>query len=486
MAGAVPGNLVRLLEANARVRPGKPAIIHNGKTITWRRLDGRAGAVAASLAGQGIKPGDRVAVHLKDPADLTVAVIGALKTGATVTPLNPRLSDDEREAIVADLAPHFVLRTLDNGGAEFAGRDVEGGATAFILYTSGSTGAPKGVMLSHGATAVALGHWRGPVMDLGQDDVVLSTLPAAHSFGIFGGILAPLAAKACVVFLPRFTPEDALGLIARHQVTVFPGVATMFRRILDCPNLAGTDVSSLRFAVSGAAPCSWDLAEEWRVATGARIIRGYGMTEVFRPISFAPKDHNDVPDAIGRVVADVELRIANGDGVELGRGETGELWIKSPARLTGYYNRPEETAAVLDRGWFKTGDLAAISGDGFVRIVGRTKDVILRGGYTVAAGEVELILESHPDIAEAAVIGVPHRELGEEIAAYVALRRGGRALKPEQIIGYCRDRLAGYKYPRQVHIRDTLPKGPTGKIAKSRLRDGSPASAGRSRSRRRK
>ena len=340
---------------------------------------------------------------------------------------------------------------------------------ATIIYTSGSTGAPKGVMLSHAATAVALDHWRGPVMDLGEDDVVLSTLPAAHSFGIFGGILAPLAANASVVFLARFRPEDALASIARHRVTVFPGVATMFRRILDCPSLAGTDVSSLRFAVSGAAPCSWDLAEEWRKATGARIIRGYGMTELFRPISFGPSDHDDVPDAVGRAVADVELRIAGADGVDVECGKTGELWIKSPARLTGYYNRPEETAAVLDRGWFNTGDLAAISDDGFVRIVGRTKDVILRGGYTVAAAEVESVLKSHPDIAEAAVIGVPHRELGEEIAAYVALRPGGRALEPDQIIGYCKDRLAGYKYPRQVYIRDALPKGPTGKIVKARL-----------------
>jgi long-chain acyl-CoA synthetase len=469
----MPGNLVRLLEANARQWPDKTALIHDGEAVTWRRLDGRAGAVASSLAGQGIGPGDRVAVHLENPADLTAAVIGALKTGATVTPLNPRLTDDEREVIVTDLAPRFVVRALDDGGAEFASRDADGGATAFILYTSGSTGAPKGVMLSHDATAVALDHWRGPVMDLGEDDVVLSALPAAHSFGIFGGILAPLAANASVVFLARFRPEDALALISRHRVSVFPGVATMFRRILDYPGLAGADVSSLRFAVSGAAPCSWDLAEEWRTATGARIIRGYGMTELFRPISFAPQDRADVPDAIGRAVADVELRIAGADGVELGRGETGELWIKSPARLTGYYNRPEESAAVLNDGWFKTGDLAAISDDGFVQIFGRTKDIILRGGYTIAAGEVESVLESHPDIAEAAVIGVPHRELGEEIAAYVALRPGGRALDPDQIIGYCKDRLAGYKYPRQVHIRAALPKGPTGKIAKSRLLGGS-------------
>ena len=198
-------------------------------------------------------------------------------------------------------------------------------------------------------------------------------------------------------------------------------------------------------------------------------MRGYGMTELFRPISFQALDDRDVPDAIGRAVADVRLRIVDGDGNELANGEVGELWIDSPARMTGYLDDRERTRAVLAGKWFKTGDLASIDGEGFVRIEGRLKDIILRGGYTIAAGPVEKVLLSHPDIADAAVIGVPHRELGEEIVAYVSLRAGGEATG-DLIIEYCREQLASYEYPREVHILEDLPKGPTGKILKGKLR----------------
>jgi len=464
-------NVASLLEAAARLRPDKPVLIQaaDGAAVGWAGCERRAGAVARLLAGRGIGRGARVAVAMPDPAELVVALYGALKAGAAVTPLNPRLTADEQAQITADLDPAMVIGALPDGEAEVAGCAVGGAEPAIILYTSGSTGRPKGVLLSHGATAWALESWRGPVMDLGPGDVSLSALPLAHSLGIFGSVLAPLISGGAVVFLPRFTPEAAIAAIARHRITVFPGVATMFHRIIECEAIARADFSSLRYALSGAAPCPWDLACDWKRATGTRIVRGYGMTELFRPISYGAADPTDIPESIGRAVPGVELRLVDDDGGATAPGGTGELLIRSPARMTAYLGQSEATRAVLDGAWFRTGDLATISPDGHVRIVGRKKDMILRGGYTIAAGEIEIALLKHPEIIDAAVIGVPHHELGEEVAAFVALKPGS-TLAPEDIVAYCKGALAGYKYPRHVRIEPRLPKGPTGKVLKAQLR----------------
>jgi long-chain acyl-CoA synthetase len=299
-------------------------------------------------------------------------------------------------------------------------------------------------------------------MGLTEGDRVLAALPLAHSFGLNGALLAPLLAGAAVVLEERFSPEATLGAIGRHRVTVFPGVATMFARILEAPALADADLSSLRLAVSGAAPCPWMLATEWRQRTGVRIVRGYGMTELFRPISYLAAEATDRSNSIGRAVPGVELRLVE-----------DELWIRTPAAMDGYLRAPEETAAVLAHGWFKTGDLATISPDGYVSIVGRKRELILRGGYSVVPAEVEAALLGHPAVAEAAVVGVAHAELGEEVSAFVTLRTGARA-EAEELIAFCRARLAGYKYPRRVSIVSELPKSATGKILKSRLRGSMP------------
>ena len=461
-------NVADLLTAAAKIWPQKTVLLQGDAQLDWTGLERRAGAVAAHLVAAGVVPGDRIALALGDPLSTIIALHGGLKAGATVAPLNTRLTQGERDTIFADLAPAAVVEELPAGGADFAALDVADDASAIILYTSGTTGAPKGVLLSHGGTGFALESWKGPVMGLVPGDVVLSALPLAHSLGIFGSVMAPLMAGAAVVLVPRFTPEDCLDAIRERRITVFPGVATMFRRILDAPGLADADFSSLRYALSGAAPCPWELAQAWRLATGVRIIRGYGMSELFRPLSYSADDPCDVPNAVGHAVPGVEIRIIDDDGNDMAHGETGELWIKSPARLTGYLNQPDATNEVLEDGWFKTGDLATVSADGFVSIVGRKKDLILRGGYSVAAGEVESVLLSHPDIAEAAVIGTPHPDLGEDIAAFVALRPNAK-LAADDIVQFCKDRMAGYKYPRHVEIRPELPKGPTGKVIKAEL-----------------
>ena len=482
-------NFAALIAAAARRRPEHLAVAWDSGALSWAELTGRAAAAARAMAARGVRAGDAVALDLPNGWPFVAALLGGLGLGATVTPVNPMLTAEERAGILADLRPAAVI----GGDATLAGPDAAGltddgaagardterplapwtpadtaEAPALILYTSGSTGRPKGSVLSHAALTFANRSWADDVIALTPDDVVLSTLPLSHSLGLNGALLAPLLAGAAVVLGDRFAPEAALAAIARHRVTVLPGVATMFRRLLDAPELAAADLSSLRVALSGAAPCPWELADEWRRRTGVRILRGYGSTELFRPISHLAAEPADPPEAIGRAVPGVDIRAVDEDGGPVPPGEAGELVIRTPAALDGYLGQPEETRAVLVDGWFRTGDLAVISADGFVRIVGRKKELILRGGYSVMPGEVEAALHSHPAVAEAAVVGVPHPELGEEVAAFVLLRSGA-AIAPEELIRHCRERLAGYKYPRRVTIVEQLPRGATGKVLKSRL-----------------
>jgi long-chain acyl-CoA synthetase len=392
-------------------------------------------------------------------------VLGGLKAGLTVAPLDPLLKPDERDEIVADLKPSLVIDDVGEERAEWRTDDA-GAAAALVLYTSGSTGRPKGALLSHGAVDFAQRSWADPVMALTDDDVVLAALPLSHSFGLNGALLAPLLAGAAIRLVERFVAEDVAALLAGERVTVLPAVATMFRRLLDVPKFSGGN--ALRLGVSGAAPCPWELAQEWRARTGVRIVRGYGMTELFRPLSYRAADATDLPDAVGRAVPGVEARVVDDDGAPLAAGEVGELWIRSPAVMNGYLGAPEETRAVLGDGWFRTGDLASIDADGWVRIAGRKRERILRGGHSVFPREVEAVLLAHPDVAEAAVVGVPHAELGEEVAAFVVTRAGSRA-EADELIAFCRERLAGYKYPRLLTLLSALPRSATGKILKGKL-----------------
>lgn len=460
-------NFASLLEATARRRPGATALAWHDGSLSWQELELRAGGFARALAGRGVGPGDRIALSLPNRWTFVVALWGGLKSGATVVPLNPLLTREERAKILAHLRPRLVVEEVDAGEAEWPGVAV-GDSPALILYTSGSTGQPKGAILSHAALAFSSRSWAGPVMALTPEDRVLAVLPFSHSYGLNGALLAPLCAGAAVVLLERFSPEEALGAIARHRVTVFPGVATMFRRLLDSRALAGADLPSLRLCLSGAAPCPWELAREWHRRTGVRILRGYGMTELFRPISYLAGETTDLPEAIGRPVPGVEVRAVDESGCPVPAGEVGELWIKSPAAMDGYLDAPGETRAVLEDGWFKTGDLVSVRPDGFLRIAGRKRELILRGGYSVFPAEVEAALLTHPAVAEAAVIGVAHAELGEEVVAFATLRPGSTA-RPEELIGHCKERLAAYKYPRRIVLVDQLPKGATGKVLKSRL-----------------
>jgi long-chain acyl-CoA synthetase len=466
----VTESFAALLDAAARRRPDAPALVWDGGALTWRELELRAGGLARRLARRGVRAGDTAALLLPNGWRFAAALWGALKLGATVAPLNPLLAAGERDRILAHLGPALIVDEVRDEvwDEEAVCESADGKAPALILYTSGSTGRPKGAVLSHAALRFANESWAGPVMRLTTQDVVLAALPLAHSFGLNGALLAPLLAGATVAIQERFSPEETLRAIARHRVTVLPAVATMFQRMLEIASVSDAACSSLRLAVSGAAPCPWDLSQAWRRHTGVRIVRGYGMTELFRPISYLADDAADLPDAIGRPVPGVEARVVGPQGQALAPGEAGELWIRTPAVMDGYLRAEEETRAVIQDGWFKTGDLATLSPEGFVSVVGRKKDLILRGGYSVVPAEVEAALLDHPAVAEAAVVGTPHPELGEEVAAFVTLRPGARA-EAEELVAFCRERLAAFKYPRRVTLVGELPKSATGKVLKWRL-----------------
>jgi long-chain acyl-CoA synthetase len=458
-------NFVCALESNARRFGAKTALLCGDRTLTWSELDAFASGFARDLSTQGVVAGDRIAIVLPNGIPFVVAFLAVLKLGATPAPLNPLVKEEELAASKADLRPKLSLdRVVMSQGSWQTVVEVD--SPSLILYTSGSTGRPKGAVFSHDALVFANHSWAEPVMGLSADDTVLVAVPLAHSLGLNGGLLAPLLTGATIVILERFTPEAVFSAIKKHRVTVFPAVATIFRRLLNSAAFAECDFSSLRRAIAGAAPCPWELAVEWREKSATRIVRGYGMTELFRPLSFRAGDPSDVPNAVGSAVPGVEIRLQADGGAS--RDNIGELWIKSPAMMDGYLDAPDETNEVIADGWFKTGDLATVSSQGYVEIVGRKRERILRGGYSVFPQEVETVLLSHPAVAEAAVIGVPDADLDEEVAAFVSVKRDQR-LTPEELLVYCKEHLARYKYPRKIHILAELPKGPTGKILKSAL-----------------
>ena len=458
-------NFVCAIEANARRFASQTALLWDGGRLTWSELDGFASGFARDLSSKGVQAGDRVALRLPNGPEFVIAFLAALKLGATPAPLNPLNKEDELAAFDADLRPKLRIdRIIKSYGTWQTVNDVD--APSLILYTSGSTGRPKGAVFSHHALTFANQSWAEPVMGLTPDDTVLVAVPLAHSLGLNGGLLAPLLTGASVALVERFTPEAVFAAIENFHVTVFPAVATIFRRLLNSPALAVADFSSLRRAISGAAPCPWELALEWQEKTNTRIIRGYGMTELFRPLSFRASEPRDIPAAVGRPVPNVEIRLlANAES----RDGIGELWIKSPAMMDGYLDAPQETAEVISNGWFKTGDLASVSQDGYVQIVGRVRERILRGGYSVFPQEIEAVLLAHPAVAEAAVVGIADSDLGEQVAAFVSLKFAAR-VDAEMLLAYCKEHLASYKYPRRITILPELPKGPTGKILKAALR----------------
>jgi long-chain acyl-CoA synthetase len=489
-------NLAELLTDTAERSPERTAVRLDERELSYAELDQASARVAGLLHAKGVAPGDRIGLMLPNVPYFAAVYYGVLRAGGVVVPMNVLLKEREVAYYLADSGARLLFAWHGFADAAHAGSDQahadcllvepgdfegllgrserarevverDGGDTAVILYTSGTTGTPKGAELTHHNlrrnAEIAAG-----LFGIGRDTVTLGALPLFHSFGQTCGLNATIGVGGCLTLIPRFDPGVALEIIQRDRVTVFEGVPTMYAALLNHPARDGFDTSTLEVCVSGGAAMPVEVMRSFERAFGCTILEGYGLSETSPVASFNHPDRERKPGSIGTPVDGVEMKVVGEDGGELALGDVGEIAIRGHNVMKGYWRRPEATAAALRDGWFHTGDLARVDEEGYFFIVDRKKDMVIRGGYNVYPREVEEVLYEHPAVREAAVIGVPHPELGEEVAAAIVLAPGA-SVEEAEIVGFVKGQVAAYKYPRVVWFVDELPKGATGKILKREI-----------------
>jgi long-chain acyl-CoA synthetase len=503
-------NLATILTETALAAPKAPVILAGGTAMTYRELDEQSGHFAAGLRETGLLPGQVVALQLPNVPQFLTAYFGALKAGLVVLPLNPLLMAPELEYHLTDSAAAILIgfeglhaeasracqatgvplylvgsgqAPLPGGarpaselfstapehqpGGEVVPRDADD--TAVLIYTSGTTGKPKGAELTHFQLYMNC-TIAGGLFGAQPDDVVLAVLPFFHVFGLSSVINVFVRYGGCLSIVPRFAPAATLDVLESDRCTVIGGVPTMLHALAQ-QDIAGRDLSALRVAVSGGASLPEGIMRTFEDKYGIPVLEGYGLSETASTSSFNRPDDRRVL-SIGKPIWGVTMRVGDADDEPLppGREHVGEILIRGHNVMKGYIGRPEATASTLRGGWLHTGDLGYMDADGFYFIVDRAKDLVIRGGYNVYPREIEEVLYAHPGILEAAVIGKPDERLGEEVVA-VVVRRAGSEVTGEGVIAYCRERLAAYKYPREIRFMTELPKGPSGKILKAALRE---------------
>ena len=494
-------NLGIILSASAERFAGKVALRIEDVAITYAELHRAALGIAAGLRARGIQPGDKVSLLVPNVPEFTMAYFGILYAGATVVPINVLAAAPEVAYFLKDsqsrlLIVHPLFEKPGRAGAEEVGVPVvvAGGrgldsltelaesepidglhptgadSTAVILYTSGTTGHPKGAELTHSNLFLNCAVVVPRLVELDSAELrALATLPLFHSFGQTVVQNATLAAGGTVSLLPRFEPEAAFKVIERDAITLFAGVPTMYFALLHFADAEEHDISSLKLCMTGGAPMPVEVMNAWEEKYGTPILEGFGLSETSPIATFGVLDKPRKAGSIGYPVWGVDLAIMDENDGPLGENERGEICIRGHNIMSGYLNRPEATQEAMENGWFHSGDIGYRDDDGCYWIVDRKKDMILRGGFNVYPREVEEVLYQHPAIVEAAVVGIAHPSHGEEVKAVVALAPSATASEAE-LIAFCKERLAAYKYPRSVEIIPELPKGPTGKILKRELR----------------
>ena len=476
--------------------PDRVALRCDDLQFTFAEFDDAAARVATLLERAGVEPGDRVGIMLPNTPAFAIVFYGIMYRGAVAVPMNPLLKSREvsfylsnsgAKAIFA--APAFAEEAIAGAGqvgaqcwlvddAALAGliadlprqeAPVQRGDddVAVILHTSGTTGKPKGAMLTHGNLGRNADVNVRTLVETGPGDVVMGCLPLFHVFGLTCGLNGAVLTGATLTLIPRFDPRKALEVIERDAVTVFEGVPTMYAALLGVAAEAAPEATqSLRTCVSGGAALPVRVLADFEKAFRCTVLEGYGLSETSPTAAFNHPNRERKPGSIGTPIEGVQMRVVDPNGAEVPQGEPGEIQIRGHNVMKGYWNQPDATkATITPDGWLNTGDIGRVDEDGYFYIVDRTKDMIIRGGYNVYPREIEEVLYEHPAVAEAAVVGMPHDSLGEEVGAAVALKAGATAT-PEELRDYVKARVAAYKYPRLVWLVDTLPKGPTGKVQK--------------------
>jgi long-chain acyl-CoA synthetase len=491
-------NLAGILTDTAARHGDEVAVKLDEVELSYSMLDGATAHVAGLLRERGLRPGDRVGVMLPNVPYFPVVYYGILRAGGVVVPVNVLLRAREVEFFLSDPGAKLFFAWHDFADAADAGADAAGvecilvepggfeelvGAadpitrvadpaedqTAVILYTSGTTGTPKGAELTHANLRTNCTITAEKLARLSRQDVLLGALPLFHSFGQTCGMNTSARVGATLTMLPRFDPEKALAVIERDKVTVFQGVPTMYNALLHCDRRDDFDVSSLRLCMSGGSAMPEELMRQFEETFGCIILEGYGLSETSPVASFNHPDRERKPGSIGTPIEGVDMKIVDDQGEDVTEGDVGEIVIKGHNIMKGYWNRPEATEeAISDDGWFHSGDMAKVDEDGYFFIVDRKKDLIIRGGYNVYPREIEEVLYGHPAVQEAAVIGVEDEKLGEEVGAAVVLKKG-EEISPDELCGYLKELVASYKYPRRIWFVEELPKGPTGKILKREI-----------------
>jgi long-chain acyl-CoA synthetase len=490
-------NLASIATESAARVPNSPAVRLGGTEVTYAELDERSARLATLLRAQGLEAGDRVGVMLPNVLEFPIAYYGVLRAGGIVVPMNVLLKRREIAFYLEDSGAKLLLAWHGfaeeaRGGAEDAGPElieVEPQSfaamlseheptpdlaetaeddTAVILYTSGTTGKPKGAELTHLNLFRNADISSRTTCEIEAGDIAFGGLPLFHSFGQTVGMNATLKVGACLALVPKFDPGEALEAIQRDGITHFYGVPTMYGALLHHPERESFDTSTLRTCITGGASMPVEVLRGFEEAFGAIVLEGYGLSETSPVSSSNHPDRERKPGSIGTPLEGVEMKVVDEDDNEVAQGEVGEIVIRGHNIMKGYWQRPDATAEAMRGGWFHSGDMAKVDEEGYFYIVDRKKDLIIRGGYNVYPREVEEVLYEHPKIREAAVLGVPHDEWGEEIGAAVVLH-DGEQVDPEEVSAYVKERIAAYKYPRIVWFLDDLPKGPTGKILKREI-----------------
>jgi long-chain acyl-CoA synthetase len=494
-----------MFAATVRGAPDAVAIHYRDSALTVAGLDERSGAFAAALAQRGVERGDRVALYLQNVPAFVVAVLAAWKLGAIAVSVNPMLREREVRTLLDDCEP-VVLVTLESLWKEVA-RDAVAGTSvrvvatesqvdelarehagqappdpglgpddiAFLTYTSGTTGPPKGAMNTHGNVVFSSQTYRDWV-GVGGDDVILGVAPLFHITGLIAHIGLSLLTGARLVLDHRFDAARALELIERHRVTFTTGAITVFIALMDAPQAGERDTSSLRTIVSGGAPIAPATVEAFEERFGTYIHNIYGLTETTSPShcvpmgTHAPVDPTSGALSVGVPVYGTVVRVVGEEGRDLPAGEVGEIVTSGPQVVPGYWGRPEESERAIPGGALHTGDVGFMDADGWFYVVDRKKDQINAAGYKVWPREVEDVLYGHPAVREAAVVGVPDAYRGETVKAFVSLRPG-ESVEADELIAFCRERMAAYKYPRVVELVDELPRTASGKVLRRVLRD---------------